>query len=434
MTEATSNKSPVVTGEGKDKRTTYTATKVTSGTDASGNITFNPSIIKYDSAAGGGDLEIATRNAFNGKINWNSTAPEYAKIKINENIFKKASDAQMSSISDSFVNNARDKEAFNAASGKGNEDVGDGKAATNDSKASSQDAREQAAFNKAKAEGIGRKSYSRSLCYPTTLRRTQQDTLRISVLKHKPSTMKGLTFEKRTPGKAIGAVTLPIPGGVGDKNATGWGQGTMTPVQIATSNAVKAFLGKGAEEAADKIKEASVVAGKNPKDVKAGLAAMFTEQLTGTKDILARTEGAVLNPNMELLFSGPSLRSFTFSWKLSPRDERESMTIMRIIRLFKQSMAAKTTKSQLFLKAPNTYKLQFVSPNGMKGTHRFLPKVKECAMIDFGVNYTPDGSYMTYDNSSMVSYEMAMSFQEIEPIYNSDYTELDGDRDQSIGY
>ena len=246
--------------------------------------------------------------------------------------------------------------------------------------------------------------------------------------------MKGLTFEKRTPGKAIGAVTLPIPGGVGDKNATTWGTGTMTPAQIATSNAVKSFLTKGGKEALEEAKDSLGVLQDNPKDVKAGLAAMFTNQLTGTKDILARTEGAVLNPNMELLFSGPSLRSFTFSWKLSPRDERESMTIMRIIRLFKQSMAAKTTKSQLFLKAPNTYKLQFVSPNGMKGTHRFLPKVKECAMIDFGVNYTPDGSYMTYDNSSMVSYEMAMSFQEIEPIYNSDYTELDGDRDQSIGY
>ena len=55
-------------------------------------------------------------------------------------------------------------------------------------------------------------------------------------------------------------------------------------------------------------------------------------------------------------------------------------------------------------------------------------------MVDFGVNYTPDGSYMTYDNSSMVSYEMAMSFQEIEPVYNNDYTDLDKDRDQSIGY
>ena len=208
----------------------------------------------------------------------------------------------------------------------------------------------------------------------------------------------------------------------------------MTPLQVATSNAVKTFLADGAEATAEQAKEMAKVVGDNAKDVKAGLAAQFTKQLTGTKDILARTEGAVMNPNMELLFSGPSLRSFTFTWRLSPRDEKESMTVMRIIRLFKQSMAPKTTESQLFLKAPNTYKLEFVSPSGMKGTHRFLPKVKECAMNDFGVNYTPDGSYMTYDNSSMVSYEISMSFQEIEPVYNNDYTKLDSDRDQSIGY
>jgi hypothetical protein len=249
--------------------------------------------------------------------------------------------------------------------------------------------------------------------------------------------MSGLKFAKRksSKGRTIGAVTLPVPGGVQDGNKTNWGSGTMTPIQIATSDAVKAFLGKGGADAAgDSLKKSLQTAAENSGEVKSGLAAMFTENLTGASDILARTEGAVNNPNMELLFGGPSMRAFSFSWKLSPRDERESMTIMRIIRMFKQSMAPQTTKSQLFLKAPNTYQVEFVSPAGMKGTHRFLPKVKECALADFSVNYTPDGSYMTYDNSSMVSYQMTMSFQELDPVYNSDYTDLDSDRDQSIGY
>jgi len=431
-TTATSNISPVVIGSGRGKSTTYIATKVTGPVkNAAGEITFSSDIVQYDDASGGGEKTIASRDSATGKITWNSNASN--RTKLNANKFKKASNNQMLSIEKSLTSNASEKVGFNKASGSANQQISSGNGSSGDTSSSSA-GNSSGGGSQISGEGEGRKSYSKSLCYPTTLRRTQQDTLRISVLKHKPSTMKGLGFEKRTPGKAIGAVTLPIPGGVGDKNATAWGQGTMTPAQIATSNAVKSFLTKGGKEALEEAKDSLGVLQDNPKDVKAGLAAMFTNQLTGTKDILARTEGAVMNPNMELLFSGPSLRSFTFSWKLSPRDERESMTIMRIIRLFKQSMAAKTTKSQLFLKAPNTYKLQFVSPNGMKGTHRFLPKVKECAMVDFGVNYTPDGSYMTYDNSSMVSYEMAMSFQEIEPIYNSDYTELDGDRDQSIGY
>ena len=429
----TSAISPVVIGTGRSKSTTYIATKVVGPVkDAAGNEVYTPTIVQYDGASGGEATTIGTRDPATGKISWNDNAS--GRTKLNTSAFKKASNNQMLSMEKEFATSSSEKTGFNKASSSSNQDVSSGNGSSGDT--SSRNSGNSEGGGGVSGEGVGRKSYSKSLCYPTTLRRTQQDTLRISVLKYVPKQMEGLKFKSRASakGRTIGAVTLPIPGGVNDKNQTTWGPGTMTPVQIATSNAVKTFLGENAEAAINEAKEAAGVIGKNQKDVKAGLAAMFTENLTGAKDILARTEGAVMNPNMELLFSGPQLRSFTFTWRLSPRDERESMTVMRIIRLFKQSMAPKTTKSQLFLKAPNTYKLEFVSPAGMRGTHRFLPKVKECAMVDFGVNYTPDGSYMTYDNSSMVSYEMAMSFQEIEPVYNNDYTDLDRDRDQSIGY
>ena len=66
--------------------------------------------------------------------------------------------------------------------------------------------------------------------------------------------------------------------------------------------------------------------------------------------------------------------------------------------------------------------------------HSFLPKIKECALTGFSMNYTPDGNYQTYENSSMVAYEMSMSFKELEPIYHDEYTALDGDTDESIGF
>ena len=430
---ATSERAPVVTGEGKNKQTSYVSTTVTGGDkNASGEVTYTSAINYSDDAKGTDTKEIATRDE-NGKTTFNDSAPDKLTTAEGKKNLEKASNNQIESVKDKVADTSEQKAAVDQAGGNKNKAGGDGKAETNESKPTQATA--QDALNLAKEKGEGRKSYSKSLCYPTSLRRTQQDTLRISVLKYNPKEMKGLGFAKRKSGKTIGAVTLPVPGGVQDGNKAGWGSGTMNPVQIATSDAVKSFLGKGGADAAgDSLQKSLEQAGKNMGAVKTGLAAMFTENLTGAQDILARTEGAVINPNMELLFQGPQMRAFAFNWRLSPRDERESMTVMRIIRLFKQSMAPKTTKSQLFLKAPNTYKLEFVSPAGMRGTHRFLPKVKECAMTDFGVNYTPDGSYMTYDNSSMISYEMTMSFQELEPVYNSDYTELDSDRDQSIGY
>ena len=158
---------------------------------------------------------------------------------------------------------------------------------------------------------------------------------------------------------------------------------------------------------------------------------MLTKAATGGS-VLTRTTGAIVNPNMELLFSGPTLRPFTFNWKMSPRDYEESEMIKKIIRMFKQSQAVKRSESMLFLKSPNTYAIRFLTARGRE--HGYLPKIKECALTGFSMNYTPDGNYQTYENSSMVAYEMSMSFKELEPIYHDEYTALDGDTDESIGF
>ena len=39
-----------------------------------------------------------------------------------------------------------------------------------------------------------------------------------------------------------------------------------------------------------------------------------------------------------------------------------------------------------------------------------------------------------YKDSSMVQYEITFAFQELDPLYNNDYTDLDQDTDGSLGY
>jgi len=435
-TTATSKISPVVTGAGRNKATTYISTKVTGPIkNAAGENTFSTEIVQYNDAKGGGAKTIGTRDPATGEITWNDNAS--GRTKLNENTFKKASNNQMQSIENELVSTAAERAGLNAAAGGGNRETSAGNQSSRPSNNSRGGFKGLGAGSK--PSKMPRESYSKSLCYPTALRRSTQDTIRISVLKYEPRTIGGggagrtnLGFADRSSwtGRVVGAVTLPIPGGVQDANKADWSSGTMTAAQIATSDAVKSLLAnsgtEGATQAIGSVQSSIEAAREGGDDVSTGLANFFTQQLTGATDLMSRTEGAIMNPNMELLFKAPTLRAFAFSWRLSPRDERESMTIMRIIRMFKQSMAPKKTVSQLFLKAPNTYKVSFQSPYGGKN-HRFLPKVKECAMINFDVNYTPDGNYMTYDNSSMVSYEMSMSFQEIEPLYNNDMGMRDGD-------
>ena len=64
--------------------------------------------------------------------------------------------------------------------------------------------------------------------------------------------------------------------------------------------------------------------------MKKAVAAALTKGATGAS-VLTRTTGAVVNPNMEMLFQGPQIRPFTFSWKMSPRDYEEAEMVKKII-------------------------------------------------------------------------------------------------------
>ena len=278
--------------------------------------------------------------------------------------------------------------------------------------------------------------------YPVALKRNYtQDKLSISVLKWaKKGMAKGSKLvmgnRENMKKRILGTVMLPVPGGVADANVVSWGPDNMDPASLAMANAVfdglskKGGAGGKLEETGTQLADALKEAGGSA-EASEGLAGILTKQVTGVGNILTRKKGKIANPNIELLFNAPQLRPFSFTYRLSPRSREESVMVKRIIRMFKQSMMPSQSKSGLFLESPNTYKLTF--HHGQK-EHNYLPKIKECALTSFNVNYTPDGNYATYEDSSMVAYEVQFSFQELEPVFNQDYARLDSNTDVSIGY
>ena len=317
----------------------------------------------------------------------------------------------------------------------------EGFADTDEGKAAANFERQQ----EARKQTIGRKKYGNH-CYPLTLRRSSQDRLRISVLQFMPKEFDSQNFGFKARGAStsadgkniikgrrhLGSVTLPV-NQVTDANATKWGEDRMNAGQAALANIALTGLEKGMRGLAGEAGDYGKAAAEDP-NLKKAAKQYFVGAATGVKGILARTKGEVINPNLELIFGGPQLRPFTFTYLLSPRDNKESQEILSIIRLFKQSMAVQTSGSNLFLKAPNTYKLEFLTQGSAGRIHKFLPKIKECALLSCNVNYTPNGTYMTYENSSMVTYQMTLAFQELDPIYNADYGNLNGGTDTDIGF
>jgi len=275
-----------------------------------------------------------------------------------------------------------------------------------------------------------RKQYG-NFFYPLGIKNNNQDRIKITVVDFKPQIVDEDRQERtnffeltRSSGEKVirGSATLPIPNGVSDQNKVNFSDGTLNPAQVAGAqvalNSLLGGIGPGGEVLQDLVNTA-----KDPNTPKAiaNLLASFALGIN-PNELVARSEGAIFNNNLALLFKGPTLRPFNFNFNVSPRDQRESIEVQKIIRMFKQSSAVQRTESGLFLGSPHVYDIEFLSGSS---SHKFLPRIKTCALQVFAVDYMPNNTYMTYENSSMVSYNLQFQFKELDPIFNDDYDELD---------
>jgi hypothetical protein len=292
--------------------------------------------------------------------------------------------------------------------------------------------------NKGPAEGT-RENYNGTtiLKYPENLQLEHQDCIKFSIFKYDPRGL-GLVenrerrrLNKKTP---IGTIVLPVPAGISDSNTADWQKDDLDLATAGISDFITQFVSKGKDAGVASAKETLGALSDTDSKTLASIVAVKTAQAVTNTNVLSRAYGQVLNPNSELLFSGPSLRTFSFSFRLSPRSESEAKIVRTIIRYFKQAMSVQRSQSILLLRAPNTFGIEYLTSG--QNSHPYLNKFKECALTQCNVNYTPDGQYMTYaTEKSMTSYEMQLQFQELEPIFNDDYTDADnGKSDSNIGY
>ena len=456
-------KAPGAFGYGGVRKTAFVATKVSKTRNSDGRTTYEVELIQYDDAKGTNPQTIASGYTFyNAARDGSGDAllggDDFSKLYLDvDQDIKNSSPALANEIEKGSINrlfksqlrtDPKIKELAGTAEERGALDSASGSTVTENPNQTGGDTSTPAPDADPLDSGKGKartKNYPLNLRYPLTLEPRTQDTLKIDVLKFVPRKLgtgkNAFGFADRgrisrdggADGgrQAIGSVILPVTQ-VADKNQVGWGGEKMSALDVALAGLALDTIDKGGEGFSDTAKAILDSAGAEQEGIKKGVAAYFAQAATGTRGLLARTQGAIINPNFELLFNGPKLRSFAFTYRMSARSEPETQTIMQIIRMFKQSMAVQRSTANLFLKTPNTYKLTF--RKSTDAAHDFLPKVKECALTNFNVNYVPDGTYATFENSSMVAYEIQFQFSELEPIYNDDYTELDQDADTQIGF
>ena len=273
----------------------------------------------------------------------------------------------------------------------------------------------------------------------------------------------GRTLSKKLAKKPLinaGTILLPIPSNIEDSNNVVYGDSSLNGLAAAGVSAVEGgmvslggFLGSGGAEKIDftALKDQvsnRLTAGLGGGDKEAAMATatdVITKKLISeavnifganvtTQQLLARSSGEILNPNMELLFSDVTVRNFRFNFKLTPRNPKEAEQVKLIIRAFKRNMAPQAQggvqgAGNFFLRSPNVFKIRYRSGNK---DHPFLNKFKQCFLTGVQTTYTGEGVYSTYDDRTPVSIILDLSFKEIQPIYDIDYDTRPGNR--AVGY
>jgi len=344
-----------------------------------------------------------------------------------------------------------------------------------------------------KVDKIIKKLSLRNLVYPIDADfGNTQDYMQINQFKYRPINQElffGSTAEKAATSndpfdifssgvqmgspkeEFLGLVKLPMPNSLSDSNNVSWGADQLNSLTAAVSSAVfgqgqqlaSAFgdaiegFGKGkgfgrfqnfikplTDQLGQSINQGIDQGGKTISELTragsdlnllgqavAGSALLNIAQFgISPETILGRGQGVVPNNNLALLFNSPTLREFTFSWKMTPRSREEAIRIRNIIRFFKQGMAPKkgintaTGASSYFLGTPNVFDIIFKTTRDkydILNENDAVLRIKTCACTGSAVNYTPDGMWNAYEKGQPVAVTLSLRFSELEPIFDTDY-------------
>ena len=290
------------------------------------------------------------------------------------------------------------------------------------------------------------------LRYPYSTIDGTQDFLKFSVFEYKRSYRTAQQLAKRNKTSFIssgreslsqeqgnlrdtrdllGNIILPIPSQLADTNSIAWGESRMNEFESLLYQGARGGITEQGNVVRDNFRAGLETLSANKEMVQSYFIKQAVNSLIGgnvTLDqIMARSQGEILNPNLELLFSGPTLRNFTFNFKLTPRYEKEAQIIRTIIKAFKRNMAPKGSGGTV-LRTPNIFQIEY-----MGKAKDYLNRMKLCALKNVAVNYTGDGNFATYEDGAPISSMLTLAFTELTPIYNEDYAGYDNNED-GVGF
>lgn len=144
-------------------------------------------------------------------------------------------------------------------------------------------------------------------------------------------------------------------------------------------------------------------------------AGSILSRIAGNEDLtklgVFATTGRVINPQLEMLYTSPVLRKFTFDFRMIPRNAIEAELIRAIIfnlKYFASPTIPDNSTGRYFI-PPAQFEIEFY--DGRNNLNEFLFKTKKCVLSGINVDYSPNG-FATFKDGAPVETRLQLTFQE----------------------
>ena len=125
--------------------------------------------------------------------------------------------------------------------------------------------------------------------------------------------------------------------------------------------------------------------------------------------------GKAINPRKELVYNSPELRTFEFSYEFYPRNLKESQMVEAMIKMFRFHAAPALATGGNFLVPPSIFAIKFYKRNmNSVEENPFLLKMRDCALTEVNIDYTPNGNFSAFGSGAPVAITMSLTFKELD--------------------
>jgi len=125
--------------------------------------------------------------------------------------------------------------------------------------------------------------------------------------------------------------------------------------------------------------------------------------------------GIARNPHMAQIFENVNFRTHNFSYKLTPKNVKESEILRDLIKYFKVAMHPNYFLANHFFDYPLQFDIDVMHGNGNK-KNDFMFNIGPSVLTSMSANYTPDGPHFHDLNGrkAPLSVEISLSFTELK--------------------